>query len=820
MTRRPAKPAPAKGTKTPAFRTARGMLLNDPLDWLEGPAAPQAQPDPAPPEAPVAAPRQPDQPGTAGRSAKTPTPPSGRAKPAAKRTIAMTATPASARPIWETIDTYALVDLLSNPMMIADAGMIIRHVNEAAFRMFERIEEEVRKDLPQFRARDVVGKNIDVFHKNPVYQRRTMDGMTEPHDGTFSIGGAHLGFRATPRHDESGKIACYFVEWRDRTAEVVAEAQLAQMVTALKDMSEAHLLGEIDVMIDAAQFSGVLRESVQLVNEMVQEHINTKKKVVACVTELAQGNLDASIETFNRKRVFLNDAVELIRGSLKSFEAEIRRLLSDMSGMVAAHDAGDIDVFIDSSGYSESYARVIDGMNAMVRKHIETKAKVIDVVKEFANGNFEAPLERFPRKKAFINEAMETVRANFKGLVLDAERLARELADGVLDSTVDTTRHKGQFRAMIDSIDGIRGTVGGVVAEIDRLSQAIVAGQLDVQTDAAAYRGAYGRIIQAFDATFTSLNSAFSLISTQVSQVAVSVEQMSRSSQSLATNAQIQSSSVDEVSASAEQTDVQVKANAAAATTASELVTGASEIAEVGKSKINEMVGAMEGIRVSSQDIAKIIKVIDEIAFQTNLLALNAAVEAARAGQHGRGFAVVAQEVRNLAGRSAKAARETSDLIDDASKRVQAGVRIADETSRAFVTIADDIDKVKTLVRDIAAASGEQARGVAQINAAIGEIAKSALSTSQQAEELAATSAEMQAATESMLGEVSRFRLRATRPATALPPGMLDGLPADLMAQIQGLIASQMAGGRPLAATGTGGAMFTSDRDTRGFANF
>jgi methyl-accepting chemotaxis protein len=221
----------------------------------------------------------------------------------------------------------------------------------------------------------------------------------------------------------------------------------------------------------------------------------------------------------------------------------------------------------------------------------------------------------------------------------------------------------------------------------------------------------------------------------------------------------------------------------------------------------------MEGIRASSQDIAKIIKVIDEIAFQTNLLALNAAVEAARAGQHGRGFAVVAQEVRNLAGRSAKAARETSDLIEDASTRVQAGVKIADETSRAFVSIADDITKVRTLVSEIATASGEQSRGVAQINVAIGEVAKSALSTSQQAEELAASAAEMQAATQSMLAEVGRFTLRHDEPARA-PELAMAGLPAELMAQIQALILQQTAHSGSAAVKGS------SNRDGRGYGIF
>ena len=631
---------------------------------------------------------------------------------------------------------------------------------------------------------------------------------------SFRSAGAHLGFRATPKLNPDGSLGCIFVEWRDRTAEVQATDELSGMVAAVRDMSRAHMQGEIDVRIDTTRFSGEVRDTLTLVNEMVQEHIDTKTKVVACVTAMAKGNLQAPMEKFARKRAFLSDAVELIRSSLKSFDDEIKRLLRDMKTMTSAHTAGDIDHFIDTTGYSPDYAEVIDGVNGMVQDHIKTKKKTLACMVEFAKGNFDAPLEKFPRKKAFINDAMEAVRSNFRNLVRDVGTMAQDLADGVLDNRVDSATHQGEFRRLIDTIDRIRSNFGNVTSEIERLSRAMVAGNLDVDTSPDSFRGAYRQLIEAFEQAFGSLNSAFRLIGQQAHQVSVTVEQMSQSSQSLATNSQVQSSSVDEISSSAEQTDIQVKSNAAAATTASQLVTGASEVAEGGKVKITEMVSAMEGIRASSQDIAKIIKVIDEIAFQTNLLALNAAVEAARAGQHGRGFAVVAQEVRNLAGRSAKAARETSDLIEDATTRVQAGVKIADETSRAFVSIADDITKVKTLVRDITTASGEQSRGVAQINLAIGEVAKSALSTSQQAEELAASAAEMQAATESMLTEIGRYRLRRRgAPQTEVAGLNLDGLPADLMAQIQMMIARQMA------APQSGGIKPT-DRDARGYANF
>jgi methyl-accepting chemotaxis protein len=492
---------------------------------------------------------------------------------------------------------------------------------------------------------------------------------------------------------------------------------------------------------------------------------------------------------------------------------EARRFVQDVDGMARAHAAGQTDHFLEATGYSAENASVLAKVNEMVSAHIDIETQIIDCVRRFAEGDFDATLKQMPGQLAFINEGVDSVRENFRRVIADMDRAARALMDGDFERPVQNISAKGQFANLFEAMERVRASLFSVTTEIGRLSTAMMQGELDVQIDPTAYRGGYRRIIESFDAAFDGLNGAFARMGTQIQQVAQTVEQMSQSSQSLATNSQIQSSSVDQVSSSAEETDEQVKSNAAAATTASQLVTGASEVAEGGKAKINEMVQAMEGIRASSQDIAKIIKVIDEIAFQTNLLALNAAVEAARAGQHGRGFAVVAQEVRNLAGRSAKAARETSDLIEDASTRVQAGVKIADETSRAFVSIADDILKVKSLVRDIATASGEQSRGVAQINLAIGEVAKSALSTSQQAEELAASAAEMQAATESMLAEVGRFRLRRRAPQTAAPGISFDGLPAELMAQIQAMIARQTAAA-PAAPN------FMTDRDSRGYANF
>ncbi|MGS4946778.1 methyl-accepting chemotaxis protein [Meridianimarinicoccus sp. RP-17] len=541
---------------------------------------------------------------------------------------------------FEGFDVSQTLEYLSKPVMVSDSDHIIRIVNRSARDMLRRVEADLRTDLPNFRADELVGKSIDVFHKNPAYQHEILRGMREPHAAKFTIGGVKMAFNATPILRADGSLDSVFVEWDD-----ISHVAIAALQSAINDMAEAHMDGQIRARIDENLFDGELQETARNVNKMVAGHINTKKRVLA----------------------------------------------------------------------------TIDG---------------------FAKGDFDTEIPQFDDERAFITKGLTKVRDKF--------RL--------------------------------------VVGEIAELSDAMVAGRLDREVDKTGFEGEYLGIIESLDRAFASLNRVFTEISAQVDQVGQTVSQMNEASNALAENSQITSASVDQVSASAEETDSQVKANAEAASRADKLVNAASKVTEAGSEKVGAMVAAMQDINSSSADIAKIIKVIDEIAFQTNLLALNAAVEAARAGQHGRGFAVVAQEVRNLAGRSAKAARETSDLIENATDRVGVGVRLASETSEAFDRIAQDIEKVKSLVRDINSASEEQSRGVEQINQAIGDVARTALSTSQQADELSATAAEMTAATKAMTTEIRKFRLREITMAD--PGGMPDlaALPPELMRQIQALM--------------------------------
>jgi len=276
-----------------------------------------------------------------------------------------------------------------------------------------------------------------------------------------------------------------------------------------------------------------------------------------------------------------------------------------------------------------------------------------------------------------------------------------------------------------------------------------------------------------------NLNNMFGGISQSTSQVSTGAKQVADGAQSLAQGSTEQAASIQELSSSITDIANKTKENAEIAGRTSTLSESIKQNALKGSNQMDDMITAVQEINEASQSISKIIKTIDDIAFQTNILALNAAVEAARAGQHGKGFAVVAEEVRNLASKSADAAKDTGDMIQNSMEKAELGSQIAGETASSLKDIVTGISESSELIAEIARASEEQSLGISQINTGIDQVAQVVQQNSATAEESAAASEEMSSQS-SMLEElISQFKLKkgnnsfslpSARPSTYSPP--------------------------------------------------
>ncbi len=269
----------------------------------------------------------------------------------------------------------------------------------------------------------------------------------------------------------------------------------------------------------------------------------------------------------------------------------------------------------------------------------------------------------------------------------------------------------------------------------------------------------------AFSQMAKDLNSTLAQVNTAVSQVTSGAQQISASSQSLSQGATEQAASLEEITSSMTELGVQTTTNAENATAASQLASETAEAAATGQEKMNKLTEAMAQISNNAEKTQKVIKTIDDIAFQTNLLALNAAVEAARAGIHGKGFAVVAEEVRNLAARSAKAAAETAELIQNSNSQIEEGVTIAEQTAEALNVISANVTKTTDTTTEIAFASSEQANGIKQINIGLTQIDSVTQQNTANAEETASASEELSSMATVLQQLIQHFKLKETKAA-------------------------------------------------------
>jgi methyl-accepting chemotaxis protein len=365
-----------------------------------------------------------------------------------------------------------------------------------------------------------------------------------------------------------------------------------------------------------------------------------------------------------------------------------------------------------------------------------------------------------------LGRAMQTMQTSVEALVHDAARLTEAAREGALSERVDLSRHRGEYRRVVEGMNGLLGAVEEPIHEAARVIRALAEGDL-TQRVTGDRRGDHAIIKDALNEALDHVEASLSGVLTAAEQIAAASNQVDEGSAAVASDAGALSTSVEQAVARLQALGAATAQNARRATEATSLGVEAKGASGEGVAGIQKLDAAMTRIRESGDRTREILASIEEIAFQTNLLALNAAVESARAGEAGRGFAVVADEIRKLAQRSSEASKRTGRILAESSACTQEGLGLNAQVRECLQRIARSVDRVDDALRGIREASDEQGRDVNELERAMTAVARVTSEAAGHADEQASTAAELREQAESTRGLVHVFRLRGEQRSVA-----------------------------------------------------
>jgi len=523
----------------------------------------------------------------------------------------------------------ALESVATN-VMIADVDYNIVYVNNSLSKMLVEAESDIKKDLPQFDSRKILGANIDVFHKVPSHQRGMLGRLRDAYSTNLGIGGRHFNLLVTPVFDNSGARVGTVVEWKDRTQEVLLKAREEELKeqerkVALENLAIRIALDSVTTNVMIANSDNVITYMNNSVTSMMQRNEETLKKV---------------LPNFNSRK--------LIGANIDIFHKNPSHQRSMLSALSSTYRTG-IKVGTLHFGLIASPV-------------VSEKGERLGTVVEWRDRTGEVAIEE-----------------EISGIVQRA-------AEGDFEDRIREDDKEGFLKNLASNVNNLLSTTAVGLGDVGRVLKLLAQGDMSEKIT-ASYKGLFGEVKEDVNATIDRLSAVIEDVRENAESLTNAAREISKTSQSLSQGASSQAAGVEEVSASIEQMAGSIKQNSENSRVTDSIATKAAEEAKEGGRAVTETVNAMKAI-------ANKIGIVDDIAYQTNLLALNAAIEAARAGEHGKGFAVVAAEVRKLAERSQVAAQEIGDLASNSVRQAERAGGLLEEMVPAINRTSDLVQEI------------------------------------------------------------------------------------------------------------------------------
>lgn len=604
------------------------------------------------------------------------------------------------------------LDACKTNVMIANANYEITYLNQSLTEMLTNNEAKLKQTLSRFDMEKIVGSNIDIFHREPSHQRKLLDSLTTSYNTNIKVSGLTFNLIATPVFTD-GVRSGTVVEWRDMTAQLAQEAKEQQLAAENARIKQALDNVSSNTMVADADCNIIYLNSA-----------------VAKMFTTAQADIKQDLPNFN--------ASQLLGQNIDIFHKNPSHQRNILGGLTSTYD---------------SQLRVGGRTFRIIANPITNKeGERIGTVVEWADRTAEIAIEH------------------------EIDAIISAANDGDLSRRINTHDKDGFFLNLSNGLNSLVSIADDVISDVVAMFDGLSKGDLTRQIN-GDYQGQFGKLKSDANATVSKLTEVLSGISDSANTVTSGAEEIAQGNTDLSQRTEEQAASLEETASSMEQMTATVRQSADNATLANNLAQEASNKAGHGGKVVKQAVVAMEAITDSSKRIADIIGVIDEIAFQTNLLALNAAVEAARAGEQGRGFAVVAGEVRNLAQRSAGAAKEIKELIRDSVNKVTDGTSLVNQSGDTLQEIVQAVSKVADMINQISIAAEQQSVGIQEVNKAVSQMDEMTQQNAALVEEVSAAGDAMAEQARSMKRQLAFFKTNVSNSAAPLALVSGDKLP-------------------------------------------